>query len=84
MNDADGTEPPCDNCYVELDEANVEIWHIYSLVRNQVKVTPMGDVIDLDHCAVLKDIELYVDANKVKKVFESVLECFQIERELAK
>jgi len=43
----------------------------------------MGDIIDLDHRAVLGDIKLYVDADKVKKTFELVRECFRIERELA-
>ena len=47
-------------------------------------VAPTGEVIDLDHKAVLGDIELYVDANKVKETFESVLECFVIEREFTK
>lgn len=54
---------------------------MYSLVRNQVRVAPMGEVIGLDHRAVLGDIELYVAADEVKKIFESVLECFCIERE---
>jgi len=65
-----------------LDEHNIVFYDIYLLVRNQVKVTPMGEVIDLDHKAVLGDIELYVAADKVKKTFENVLMCFNIEREL--
>jgi len=44
----------------------------------------MGDIIGLDHTAVLGDIKLYVAADEVKRVFESVLECFSIERELTK
>ena len=44
----------------------------------------MGDIIDLDYATVLNVIKLYVDVDKVKNVFESVLNCFQIERELTK
>ena len=44
----------------------------------------MGEVIDLDHKAVLGDIELYVTADKVKETFEFVIKCFKIEREFSK
>ncbi len=43
----------------------------------------MGDVIDLDHGAVLGVIRLYVPEDEVKKIFNGVLECFEIEREFA-
>ena len=57
---------------------------MYSLVRNQVRVAPMGEIIDLDHNAVLGDIKLYATNGNVKKLFESVLMCFQIEQEFAR
>lgn len=69
---------------MQLDNENVEIWDIYLLVRNQVKVTPMGDIIGLDYVAVLDVIKLYFVADEIKRVFESVLECFSIEMELTK
>jgi len=65
-----------------LDETNDEIWKIYSLVRDQLRVASTGEVIGLDHGAVLGDIELYTD--NVKEMFESVLYCFQIEQEFMK
>jgi len=65
-----------------LDERDTAKFSIYLLVRNQVKLSPMGEVIDLDHKAVLGDIELYVPADEVKETFEFVLHCFGIEREL--
>jgi len=80
LNDEDGTEPPCERCYVELNEANVEAWKIYSLCRNQIRVAPMGEVIGLDYGAVLNVIELYTD--NVKKTFEQVLACYRLEEEL--
>ena len=69
---------------MQLDDENVEIWNIYLLVRNQVKVTPMGDIFGLDYVAVLDVIKLYFVADEIKRVFESVLECFDIERDLTK
>jgi len=44
----------------------------------------MGDLIDLDHKAVLDDIKLYVPIDNIKEVFEGVLQCFNIERELSR
>ena len=64
-----------------LDEANIEVWNIYSLVRDQVRVAPMGEIIGLDHVGVLGDIKLYVAADKVKETFEQVLMCYQLEQE---
>jgi len=69
---------------VKLDEQNIIIWNLYSLVRNQVRVSSMGDLIDLDHKAVLDDIKLYVPIDNIKEVFEGVLQCFNIERELSR
>lgn len=43
----------------------------------------MGEVVGLDHVAVLSDIKLYVVADRVRETFEYVLECFSIEREFA-
>jgi len=44
----------------------------------------MGEIIGLDHNAVLSDIELYAKDDDVKTVFEKVLNCFQIEQEFNK
>lgn len=67
-----------------MDEHNVETYNIYLLVRNQVRLSPMGEIIGLDHNAVLSDIELYAKDDDVKTVFEKVLNCFQIEQEFNK
>jgi len=67
-----------------LDESNVETYNIYLLVRNQVRVSPMGEIISLDHKAVLDDIKLYAKDKDVKTIFENVLNCFQIEQEFNK
>lgn len=55
---------------------------MYLFVRNQVRVTPMGDVIDLDYGAVLDTIKLYVAADEVKEAFDFVVKCFSLEKEL--
>jgi len=44
----------------------------------------MGEVIDLDYAVVLEIIKLYAAAEEVKKTFEFVVKCFNIEREFAK
>lgn len=64
-----------------MDEHSVDKYNIYLLVRNQVRLAPMGEIIDLDHTAVLRDIELYVGPDEVKKIFEFVVKCFNIEKE---
>lgn len=67
-----------------MDERDAAKFSIYLLVRNQMKLTPMGDVIDLDYAAVLETIKLYVPADEVKKTFEYVVKCFNIVREFTK
>jgi len=44
----------------------------------------MGEVIDLDHRAVLGDIELYANDGDVKRIFEGVLTCHRIIQESSK
>jgi len=44
----------------------------------------MGEIISLDHKAVLDDIKLYAKDKDVKTIFENVLNCFQIEQEFNK
>jgi hypothetical protein len=77
------SEPPCERCYVPLDDSNAMVYGLYTLVRNQVRMTSMGDIVDLDYRAVLEVIKLYVAADELKKTFERVLQCFYIERGLA-
>lgn len=69
---------------MELDERNTFLYNIYTIVRSQVRVSPMGDPIALDYGAVLSTIKLYVTTNKVKEAFEYVLTCFNIEMEFVR
>lgn len=57
---------------------------MYALVGNQVRVAPMGEIIGLDHNAVLGDIKLYATDGDVKKLFEGVLTCHNLEQEFSK
>lgn len=77
----DNEEPPCDGCYVKLDEGNTEAVNIYFLVRDQIRVAPMGEVVGLDYGTVLDVIKLYAIDGDVKKIFEDVLTCHRIEQE---
>jgi hypothetical protein len=56
---------------------------MYLIVRGQLRIAGMGDLVDLDHGAVLEDIGLFVPSGQVKEFFAGVVECFNIERELA-
>ena len=69
--------------FVALDKANMEVYGLYNLVRDQVRVAPMGGVIGLDHGAVLGVIKLY-NTDGVKSIFEGILMCHQVEQEFAK
>jgi len=44
----------------------------------------MGEIISLDHNAVLNVIKLYAKDDNIKTIFENVLNCFQIEQEFNK
>ena len=65
-----------------LDDVNAEVWGLYVMVRDQLRITGMGDVIGLDKGAVLDVIELYTE--DVKAMFEWILLCYQIEKEARK
>lgn len=67
-----------------LLDGNVKIWYMYSLTGDQIRVTPMGEVIGLDHGAVLDTIELYATDGEVKRLFEGVRMCHQIAVEFSK
>jgi len=56
---------------------------VYFLVRNQVRLAPMGDVIGLDYNAIKFVMDVYKISSK-QDIFEKVLQCFEIERELSK
>ncbi len=43
----------------------------------------MGEILGLDHGAVLNVIKLYVNGD-TKKMFEDVLVCYQVERDFSK
>jgi len=76
-------EPPCERCYVELDEENKEVMDLYLKVRNQVRLSPMGDIIGLDYNALNFIMDIYGIENK-RDMFEKMLVCFAIDRELSK
>ena len=62
-----------------MDIENHKTWKLYILCRDQIRLSSMGDVIGLDHGAVIKDIELYGEG---QKMFEDILLCWEIEQEM--
>jgi hypothetical protein len=60
---------------------NKEVIDIYCLVRDQVLMTSMGDIIGPDHKAILGDMDLFEVEDK-RTVFLRVLDCFRIQSEI--
>ena len=57
---------------------------MYSLVHNQVRVSPTGELLSLDYNAVSFIFELYaIECSNRKELFEQVVTCFEIVKELA-
>jgi len=54
------------------------------LVHDQVRVASSGDIIGLDYGAVLDVVKFYVADSDVKRIFENVIMCGQIEQEFSK
>lgn len=77
-----GKSPPCDTCYVELMPENEQTFYTYGLVRNQINITGMGDVIGLDYNSVISTIKLYDIANP-RQIFEDIIYLFNEEQKIA-
>jgi hypothetical protein len=69
-------EPPCDICRVDLLPGNYEAANIYRMVRGQVITAgDTNQIIDLNHMALWKMIEMYGVRDKVG-VFHRVYSAF--------
>lgn len=62
-----------------MDIENHKTWKLYILCRDQIRLSSMGDVIGLDHNAVIRILELYDEG---QQMFEDILLCWEIEQEL--
>lgn len=62
-----------------MDVENHKTWKLYILCRDQIRQTSMGDVMGLDHNAVIEILKLYGEG---RQMFEEILLCWSIEREL--
>lgn len=67
--------PPCSNCRVELLPENSDAANIYSVVKGQVIVAGMGQVIGLNQLAVWEAIDRFQVINKLD-CFEKVVGTF--------
>lgn len=73
INSKAGRETPCKDCLPPLYEENRDAVKIYMLVQDQVRISPMGGIVGLDHNAVHAALELYEIADR-RRVFEQVLQ----------
>lgn len=66
-----------------MPEEYDELINLYSKVRSQLLIGPMGDVISLNYTDVLSIIKLYVsDESLHQEIFEDILMLHNIEQEL--
>ena len=54
------------------------------MCRNQVKLSPMGDIIGLDYNAVISVIKTYCKSYEVRQMFEDIVYCWGVEKEMEK
>jgi len=54
---------------------------VYNIVRSQLIIGPMGDIVGLNYSAIIGTLELLEVKNK-RNLFFAVIECFYIEQEL--
>lgn len=65
---------------VVLFDENTRIVELYDLVRDQVTLSSMGEVISLNHLAIMNMLELFHIEDRLK-TFMGVLECFRVDQE---
>lgn len=56
-----------------LDECNRAVAQIWLLTRGQIITAGMGEVVDINHLALWKDIEKFKEAYEI----ENEVDCFQ-------
>ncbi len=71
--------PPCESCWVELNEENRDVGKIYLEARGQVITAGMGEIVDINILAVMKLMDLYGVKNqldclrRIRKTFHHFL-----------
>ena len=74
------TTPPCETCWVDLDNANEEAAEIFGLVQGQIITRHNGqydEIVDLNYPAVKMIIDIYEVKNQLE-CFEKVKRTFQV------
>jgi len=81
---AEGKEPPCGGCYVELLPENAKSWELFMVCQDQVRRAGTdGVVVGLDCKSVIAVLELYGEGQN-KQMFEDIRICSGIKQELVK
>lgn len=65
-----GEDTPCSTCTPLLMRENLDIVEVYLFCHNQVKVSPMGGVIDVD---ILAYDSAVTRLNKAETVFQDAI-----------
>jgi hypothetical protein len=83
MREASGKRPPCERCMPKVREKNVDAFRVWSLVRNQVILSGMGDEVDIRMDAVKMGCEV-LGVRNWKRVTVQVMEIARAIREARK
>lgn len=74
-----GTPPPCQTCLPSLFPENEEAAQVFFLVRNQVRFSPAGKLLDID----LQAVEIAMRRLGVKRKNECFLKTVALWRQFA-
>lgn len=79
MKEMRGKTTPCDECMIELLPKNYKAFKTFAMTQNQMIVTGMGDIIDIDFLAVEKAMTiLRIPIEQQEKCWEKVKKIFKI------
>lgn len=65
-------DPPCEECWVDTNPANIDALRIFNIVQNQF-IMGMNGPVDINHLAIYSAMELYKIENR-QKCFGKVLQ----------
>lgn len=81
MKEARGATPPCGECRKDPIEENTEAFEIWDYVRNQLIMTGMGDVLDIDFNAVAVAIDM-LEVRDKRGCFRKVVQIARMVQDL--
>jgi hypothetical protein len=70
--------------YVEPSIETIKTWELYTIIYNQVRVSPTGEIIGLDLTAVICTLGLYIsDEQERADMLERMVFIWNLRREVS-